>query len=1119
MAGKSYEFAFALAARMNSSFTSTFTTATKSVKTLKASFDDLNKVQQAINNASTKGIINEKSFANAQKQLNVMNKKLQNAAATEMFQKSFIDATAFYYGAKNIVSFLAEPVQAAMQFESVMADVKKVVDFDTPGQFKQMGKDIINLSKSIPMTADGLAKIVAAGGQSGIARGDLTQFAESAAKMGVAFDISADQAGEMMAKWRTAFKMNQQEVVTLADKINYLGNTTAASAPLISDVVTRIGPLGAVGGLASGEIAAMGASLIGSGIQSEVAATGLKNFILAMTAGTSATKTQKETFKALGFEAEEMAEKMQKDAKGAIIELLTAINGMDKVQQSAILKDLFGKESISAIAPLLSNLDNLKKNFDGVADATKYAGSMQAEFDARSKTTENSVQLMENRVNAAKIAIGNGLLPVVADLSEGFGKLATLVGDAATEFPRATKGILAVVGAGIALTGAWHMSRLVLNGYRALVSGLSLLFGKQTAVISANTAAVNGKTVADKANADVGKMWTLITKSNTAATIKNEIAVLRKAAAEKIAAVASRAWAVAINVCTTAQRLFNLALAGTPIGLVLVGISALVVAGTLLYKNWDKVKTFFTNLWENPTARMLMFVTGPIGLVIGAVTYVISHWDELKSYLQYFWDNPAAAIFRFQNYLKEQIQGAIDWVFKKWEELKNFLSNPISVTVAKNMLNSGRYDVDNGEYEVGKNATGGIYGKGAFLTTFAEESGESAIPHTPTKRNIGLLAKTNQIMGNPLQPMLQVSPAFNPTINVAAATPAVNMPPIEVSPASVNVEQAAITAPSPVIQVPESKPILQAPPVIKNMIQAVADSPIVKTFVKAVAAVPDIIVNPASPVLKPIFTSMAKVPDVIVNQETMPPAYPQAPNVYPVVNVPKADTPIVNAMAKVTETAPILRPIVNPATPVVNVPGMEAPKVNPIINATAPAPNVNMAPPAVTPIVKAIAPTPIVNPAMVQNVVNVPKMDAPGVSPVIQATAASPEVSPVFNPLFNVPKADTPQVKIGQRIQALAKTPVVTAMFNPQAQPAGLPDINVPQSTQKETLVERIKEIVRPQERPAETAPINITFSPNIVVNGNADRQEVQQATEISFQKFRELMEQFQREQRRVQYG
>ena len=967
MAGKSYEFMFALAASMNSNFTSTFTVAQKSVSNLRNSIKDLHTTQASVQDAFDKGIINPKSFENAQKQMGLFREQLKRAK-TERFQKSFIDANAFYYGAKNIAMNFAEPVQAAMQFESVMADVKKVVDFDTPGQFKQMGKDIITLSKNIPMTADGLAKIVAAGGQSGIARADLTQFASDAAKMGIAFDVTADQAGEMMAKWRTAFKMNQQEVVTLADKINYLGNTTAASAPLISDVVTRIGPLGGVAGLASGEIAAMGASLVGSGVPAEVAATSLKNFMLAVTAGGAATKKQDEAFQALGLDAQVMAERMQKDAKGAIIDVLTAIKNLDAVQQPQVLNKLFGKESIQGIAPLLSNLDNLKKNFDGVADASKYAGSMQAEFDARSKTTENSVLLMENRVKAAKIAIGNGLLPVVAEITEVLGGMATTIGDLAEEYPNVTKNVILFGSSVMGLIGAVHIWNVLSSGWDAVMATKDFWLKSNTAQTISNTVATKARTAAERISINVGKAWKLVQQSNTIELVKNEIAILRKAAAEKIAAVASRAWAVAINVCTTAQRLFNLALAGTPIGLVLVGISALVVAGTLLYKNWDKVKTFFTNLWENPTARMLMFVTGPIGWVIGAVTYVISHWDELKSYLQYFWDNPSAAIFRFQNYLKEQIQGAIDWVFKKWEELKNFLSNPISVTVAKNMLNSGRYDVDNGEYEVDKNATGGIYGKGAFLTTFAEESGESAIPHTPTKRNIGLLAKTNQIMGNPLQPMLQVSPAFNPTINVAAATPAVNMPPIEVSPASVNVEQAAITAPSPVIQVPESKPILQAPPVIKNIIQAVADSPIVKTFVKAVAAVPDVVVNPAA----------------------------------------------------------------------------------------------------------------------VNNVISLPKMGVPKVSP---------------------------------GIQAMVKTPSVTAMFDPLVQPARLPDINVPQAPQKEALVERIKEIVRPQERQAETAPINITFSPSIVINGNADRQEVEKATEVSVAKFRELFEQFQREQRRVQYG
>ena len=78
---------------------------------------------------------------------------------------------------------------------------------------------------------------------------------------------------------------------------------------------------------------------------------------------------------------------------------------------------------------------------------------------------------------------------------------------------------------------------------------------------------------------------------------------------------------------------------------------------------------------------------------------------------------------------------------------------------------------DLGDYEVGKNASGGIYGKGAFLTTFAEESGESAIPHTPTRRNISLLAETNRIMGSPLgreETVINASFAPNITINAGA---------------------------------------------------------------------------------------------------------------------------------------------------------------------------------------------------------------------------------------------------------------------------------------------------------------------------------------------------------------
>lgn len=281
MAGKEFAFGFILSAALSSGFGKTFGTANKLTEELGRQSQKAAEMQTALSGAMRRGVISAKSYANAQMRACAAARGLSwKGAKSEFFElaKSAGALTAIGSAVHGVVS-------AAMKFESTMADVRKVIDFDTPQQFKEMSKDILELSQRIPMTAEGLGQIVAAGGQSGIARDELVGFAESAAKMGVAFDITADQAGEMMAKWRAAFKMNQTDVIALADKINYLGNTTAASAPLISDVVTRIGPLGEVGGVASGEIAALGASLVGSGINSEIAATGIKNMILAMVSG------------------------------------------------------------------------------------------------------------------------------------------------------------------------------------------------------------------------------------------------------------------------------------------------------------------------------------------------------------------------------------------------------------------------------------------------------------------------------------------------------------------------------------------------------------------------------------------------------------------------------------------------------------------------------------------------------------------------------------------------------------------------------------------------------------------------------------------------------------------
>lgn len=299
MAGKEFTFGFVLSASMNSSFVNSFAKSSKQVDELRQYMEKLRTESSRLKRAMDSGIITQKTFDTAVIDRNARSMQAWRQASAGIFRQTFADWNVLYYKATFFAGMFAKPIQASMQFESTMADVKKVVDFDTPQQFQQMNKEILALSTRIPMTASGLGQIVAAGGQSGIARDELTAFAESAAKMGVAFAITADQARDMMAKWRTAFRMGQDDVISLADQVNYLGNTTAASAPLISDVVTRIGPLGEVGGLASDEIAAMGASLVGIGIQADVAVTGIKNLILALVSGESATKSQAAAFEAL----------------------------------------------------------------------------------------------------------------------------------------------------------------------------------------------------------------------------------------------------------------------------------------------------------------------------------------------------------------------------------------------------------------------------------------------------------------------------------------------------------------------------------------------------------------------------------------------------------------------------------------------------------------------------------------------------------------------------------------------------------------------------------------------------------------------------------------------------
>ncbi|MFG0552133.1 phage tail tape measure protein [Pseudomonas sp. yb_9] len=369
----------------------------------------------------------------------------------------------------------SRPISQAMDMETAMADVGKVISFEDGGREAMASANLKlasdRLIASSGMTAIDLAKIEYAAGQSGIGNelkdkngnidvkaktAAVMDFTRDAAIMGSAFDIDAQTAGETMAGWRASMGLDRAQTLDLADSTNYLGNNFNAKAADIAAVVKRYGAVGKASGLTPEQSAALSAALLNPGTEKEIAGTGFKNFTSALVAGKSATKGEKEQWKELGFDPEQLAADMQQNAPDTIMRVLEAIKEQPREEQAAVATNLFGSESIGAIQPLLENLGEVRKAFAMVADKSKYAtsvigeqGSMMQEAAGVANTARTGWNSFTARLTRLSTVVGDAMLPALNAVLVPLGGLVDMVSWAAETFPGVT-GALAVAAGGLA---------------------------------------------------------------------------------------------------------------------------------------------------------------------------------------------------------------------------------------------------------------------------------------------------------------------------------------------------------------------------------------------------------------------------------------------------------------------------------------------------------------------------------------------------------------------------------------------------------------------------------------------------------------------------------------------
>ncbi len=326
---------------------------------------------------------------------------------------------------RGVTASITGAAKAAIDFESAFADVKKVLpDGTTAEQIKGVEKSVIDLSRRVAVDGpEGAAKLNAALLQTGLYTTEtLVPAAEAAAKIGVAFDIGAEEAGNALAKLRVGGNLTQEQVEKLAGTFNHLSNNMPATAKQIIEAEGRVISIGNAANISAEQTTALVTAMIATGADADVAATGTKNFIKALGSGDAATKKQRHAFKMLGLDARDVAKNLTaggKSAETAVKDVVSRIGELGKTSREKVLPvliELFGSESISSIGPLATNIDLLTKSFDLAGDSVAAANSVEKEYESRSKTTANAIQLLKNNVSALAIEFGNALLPYINEV-------------------------------------------------------------------------------------------------------------------------------------------------------------------------------------------------------------------------------------------------------------------------------------------------------------------------------------------------------------------------------------------------------------------------------------------------------------------------------------------------------------------------------------------------------------------------------------------------------------------------------------------------------------------------------------------------------------------------------
>ncbi|HEH9402152.1 TPA: phage tail tape measure protein [Aeromonas sobria] len=517
------------------------------------------------------------------------------------------------------------PVYSAIKeysgFEDAMKGVAKQVDGartdsgELTSIYYDMAKEIKTISEEIPQLngAIDIAALVEGAARMGVQGQDnLLQFARTSAKAATAFELPAGQLAEDMGKIANLYKIPINNIEQLGDAINFLDDNAQSKGADIIDVLQRLG--GVADKLDYRKAAALGSTFLSLGAAPEIAASASNAMVRELSIATMQSKRFQTGMAALGMNSADVEKAMATDAMGTITKVLEKIKKLKTEDQLRVTTQIFGKEYGKDAAKLSNNLDELYRQLK-LVNGEKAKGSMQRESDIDKDSLSSQWLILQAGIKNVKADLG-GLLR---------GSLMDII--------KFTKEI-------VAGTRNWVEANPELANTLIRIAAVTSIIAIALGGLSLTIAALLGPLAIMKLTFGIlGIKGTVLGK-----VITMLLTPLK--------------W------LTMGIFRLGLAILTTPIGWIIAGIAAIAGGAYLIYKNWDGVSKWFSELWAQCKAPLLafwdlmkeLFSWTPIGMLI-------MHWGDIWAFFDTL---PAGAAAKGQAI----IDGLLGGITAKWETLK-----------------------------------------------------------------------------------------------------------------------------------------------------------------------------------------------------------------------------------------------------------------------------------------------------------------------------------------------------------------------------------------------------------------------------------------------------------------